>query len=210
MSNVPVSVFRVEAVVAMSTRNYAIGKTNTLPWKIPSDMARFKAITSHHVVLMGTKTALSIGRVLPNRVNLVLTRSGKAPYSGQIAVASMDEAIRVAKEHTAAMPSAKQVLYVIGGEAVYREAIPYLTGQHVTLIDVAVPGADAFWPQADFVKAYPQYRWHRQLPQWETNTDGDGDSMYMYFHLAPRQHQREPSEDEQEELRILQEIEADE
>ena len=80
-------------LLAALDRNSAIGKNNALPWHLPDDLKRFKALTLGKPLLMGRKTAQSLGRALPGRVNLVLTRSRQAPFGGMRAVASIDEAM---------------------------------------------------------------------------------------------------------------------
>ena len=79
-------------VIAALDRNRAIGRGNALPWHLPDDLKRFKALTLGKPVLMGRKTAESLGRALPKRRNLVLTRSGRVPFDGMETVASLDEA----------------------------------------------------------------------------------------------------------------------
>ena len=81
-------------------REHAIGKGNTLPWHLPDDLKRFKALTLGKPLLMGRKTAESLGRALPGRRNLVLTRSGRVPFDGMEAVASLDDALAM-RETTA-------------------------------------------------------------------------------------------------------------
>ena len=76
------------ALIAALDRNHAIGRGNALPWHLPDDLRRFKALTLGKPLLMGRKTAQSLGRALPGRRNLVLTRSGQAPFAGMEAVAS--------------------------------------------------------------------------------------------------------------------------
>ncbi|HEY5782376.1 MAG TPA: dihydrofolate reductase, partial [Lysobacter sp.] len=83
-------------LVAALDRHGAIGRDNDLPWRLPDDLKRFKALTLGKPVLMGRKTAQSLGRALPGRRNLVLTRSGQVPYEGMQAVASVEEALRAA------------------------------------------------------------------------------------------------------------------
>ncbi len=130
-------------LVAALDRDFAIGRGNALPWSLPDDLKRFKALTLGHPILMGRKTAESLGRALPGRRNLVLTRSGRVPFEGMEAVASMDEAIaRVAAE---SMPA----LMVIGGGEVYAEALPRATRLHLTRVDTQVDGADAWFPRFD-------------------------------------------------------------
>lgn len=121
----------IEAVVAFDRNDFGIGAQNTLPWKLPKDMKRFREITKGHAVLMGTQTALSIGRALPGRTNYVLTRSGETPYKDQIPVASMQGVVN----HLTGCTEEKVVkLFVIGGEEVYRWAMPFLTGIHMTIV----------------------------------------------------------------------------
>lgn len=128
-------------LVAALDRNHAIGRDNDLPWRLPADLRRFKALTLGKPVLMGRKTAQSLGRALPERRNLVLTRSGQVPFAGMEAVASLEEAARLAGEDGAAE------LCVIGGAEVYALCLPRATRMHLTHVDAAVAGADAFFPR---------------------------------------------------------------
>ena len=128
------------ALVAALDRNRAIGRGNAMPWHLPDDLRRFKALTRGHAVLMGRKTAESLGRALPERRNLVLTRSGRVPFAGMEAVASLDEAIARAGGDT---------LMVIGGGEVYALALPRATHLYLTHVDARVDGADAHFPAFD-------------------------------------------------------------
>lgn len=128
-------------LVAALDRNHAIGRDNDLPWRLPADLRRFKALTLGKPVLMGRKTAQSLGRALPGRRNLVLTRSGQVPFAGMEAVASLEEATRRAGADGAAE------LCVIGGAEVYALCLPRATRMHLTHVDAAVAGADAFFPR---------------------------------------------------------------
>jgi dihydrofolate reductase len=129
----------ISLIVALD-RNHAIGRDGAMPWHLPDDLKRFKALTIGKPVLMGRKTALAIGRPLPGRENLVMTRGDAAPYPGQRVVHSLDEAIRVAGERE---------LAVIGGGEIFALALPRATRLHLTWIDAAVDGADAFFPRFD-------------------------------------------------------------
>ncbi len=131
------------SLIAALDRNRAIGMGNALPWHLPADLKRFKALTLGRPILMGRKTAESLGRALPGRRNLVLTRSGHAPFDGMQAVASVGEALRLAGEAGAAE------LCVIGGAGVYALTLPLATGLHLTRVDTAVEGADVFFPEYD-------------------------------------------------------------
>lgn len=121
-------------------RNRAIGKGNELPWRLPDDLKRFKALTLGKPILMGRKTADSLGRALPGRTNLVLTRSGRVPFDGMRAVASVDEAREIARAGGAGE------LCVIGGAELYALALPLADAIHLTHVDTEVDGADAFFP----------------------------------------------------------------
>ena len=127
-------------LVAALDRARAIGRGNELPWRLPDDLKRFKALTLGHPVLMGRKTAQSLGRALPGRINLVLTRSGQVPFEGMQAVASLDEAIAC---------SAGSTLRVIGGGELYALALPRADRMHLTHVDTEVADADAFFPAFD-------------------------------------------------------------
>ena len=129
-------------VAALDRRN-AIGRDNDLPWRLPDDLKRFKSITLGKPVLMGRKTAESLGRALPGRLNLVLTRSGQVPFEGMQAVASLEEAREVASEVGATE------LCVIGGGEIYALCLPLAARMHLTQVDTIVEGADAFFPQFD-------------------------------------------------------------
>lgn len=128
------------ALVAALDRRRAIGRNGQLPWHLPDDLKRFKRLTLGHAVLMGRRTAQGIGRPLPGRRNLVLTRSGATPYDGQQAVASLDAALA----HTGGGP-----LFVIGGGEVYALALARATQLLLTHVDTEVDGADAFFPAYD-------------------------------------------------------------
>ncbi|WHZ19273.1 MAG: Dihydrofolate reductase [Rhodanobacteraceae bacterium] len=135
-------------LIAALDRNRAIGRAGAMPWHLPDDLKRFKALTLGKPVLMGRKTALAVGRALPGRPNLVLTRSGAAPFEGQITVRSLDEALAyvrgLERGSFASLP-----LMVIGGGEVYALALPFATHLHLTEVDAATPDADTFFPAFD-------------------------------------------------------------
>lgn len=127
-------------LVAAIDRDNAIGRGNQLPWRLPDDLKRFKALTLGHAVLMGRKTAESLGRALPGRRNLVLTRAGKTPFEGMEAVASLDEAVAACGGPT---------LMVIGGGEVYALTLPWADRMHLTHVHTRVEEADAYFPAFD-------------------------------------------------------------
>ena len=127
-------------LVCALDRNYAIGRAGALPWHLPDDLRRFKSLTLGQTILMGRKTAASLGRALPQRRNLVLSRSGSLPFEGMELVASLDEARALADNGT---------LVVIGGGEVFSLALPLATAMHLTWVDTEVEGADAWFPRFD-------------------------------------------------------------
>lgn len=131
------------ALVAALDRDFAIGRGNALPWSLPDDLKRFKALTLGHPILMGRKTAVSLGRALPGRRNLVLTRSGRVPFEGMDAVGSIDAAAAAAADASAT------TLMVIGGGEVYAQALPLASRLHLTWVETRVEGADAWFPRFD-------------------------------------------------------------
>jgi dihydrofolate reductase len=128
-------------LIAALDREFAIGRGNTLPWSLPDDLKRFKAITLGKPLLMGRKTAESLGRALPGRRNLVLTRSGRVPFEGMEPVASVEEA--------RALCADSEALMVIGGGEVYAACLPMATQLHLTWVGTTVAGADAWFPPLD-------------------------------------------------------------
>lgn len=130
-------------LLAALDRKRAIGRDNDLPWKLPDDLGRFKALTLGQPLLMGRRTAESLGRALPGRRNLVLTRSGRAPWSGMEPIDSVEEALGRAAGDGAS------VLWVIGGGEVYAQCLPQASRMHLTHVDTEVPGADTFFPAFD-------------------------------------------------------------
>ena len=132
------------SVIAAYDRKRAIGRGNTLPWHLPDDLKRFKALTLGRPLLMGYRTALSIGRALPGRRNLVLSRARDAPFAGQETVRDF-----------AAACSDERDLCVIGGGEVFALALPHARVLHLTEIDTEIEGADAHFPalaHADWIE----------------------------------------------------------
>ncbi|MDR2466183.1 MAG: dihydrofolate reductase [Prevotellaceae bacterium] len=127
------------ALIAAIDENNALGKNNALPWHIRADLKRFKSITSGHTVVMGRRTFESIGKPLPDRTNIVLSRS-LPPESGIVAARSLDEALDIAAGFG-------REIFVVGGASVYRQALPFAEKIYLTLIGAVYDGADAFFPE---------------------------------------------------------------
>jgi dihydrofolate reductase len=124
----------IELVVAAS-ENDVIGRGNQLPWHLPADLKHFKALTVGKPVLMGRKTYESIGRALPQRTNLVMSRSAQfAPGDCQV-VGSVGEALAIAGD----------LLMVIGGAEIYRQCLPLASRIHLTLVHARIEQGDTFF-----------------------------------------------------------------
>lgn len=128
------------ALVAALDLDHAIGRGNALPWHLPDDLRRFKRLTLGHPVLMGRKTTQSIGRALPGRPNLVLSRSTSAPYPEQTVVSSIEQARRLAGPGP---------LFVIGGGEVYRQCLALASALHLTWVETRIADADTWFPRFD-------------------------------------------------------------
>jgi dihydrofolate reductase len=126
----------ISLVVAMA-RNRVIGRDNTLPWRLPEDLKHFKAVTLGKPVLMGRKTFESIGKPLPGRTNLVLTRDRGWKSEGAVVVHSVEEALQ--------RSGAASELAGIGGAEVFQQLIPLATRIYLTRVEADVRG-DTFFP----------------------------------------------------------------
>ncbi|HGH5398641.1 TPA: dihydrofolate reductase [Raoultella planticola] len=126
-------------MIAAVGRNFEIGKGNSLPWHCPADLKRFKELTEGCVVMMGKNTAISLGKPLPNRKNVVLTRHSPAEriqlVDGFSLSLRLDSAISIFSE-----------AWVIGGAQIYSCMLPYVNEIWLSHVDIDVPGADAFFP----------------------------------------------------------------
>ena len=131
-------------IVAIS-RNRAIGKNNKLLWYIPEDLKRFKALTLGHPIIMGRKTFESIGKPLPERTNIVVTRALDYKAEGCIIKQSVEDAIAEAKKYD------QEEIYVIGGGQIYEHTLPFADRLCVTIIEAEIEGADTFFPE------YPEF-----------------------------------------------------
>ena len=138
---------RYAMIVAMG-RNRVIGIDNVMPWHIPEDLRYFKAKTLGKPVIMGRKTLESIGKPLPGRPNIVVSREKRLGQSGVIAVATLDEAL-VAAEAEAARIGADEVM-IVGGGQIYRQLIDKADRLYLTEIDLA-PEGHAFFPDYEAV-----------------------------------------------------------
>ncbi len=139
----------VISAIASVGKNRELGKDGQLAWRIKDDLARVKMLTMDHPLIMGRKTHESIGRALPGRTNIVITRQRAYSAPGCITVTSLDEAFAAA----ATAPGSKEI-FVFGGAAVYAAALPFVDRLHLTIIEAEDSDADTFFPpyEAAFTK----------------------------------------------------------
>jgi len=121
---------RVSAIVAMA-KNRVIGNRNQLPWKLPEDLKRFKQITTGHPVVMGRKTFESIGRLLPNRTNIIVSRQAGYQVEGAEVVSSLEAAVEHCEKNKAILG---EEVFIIGGAEIYKAALPMISRFYLTLI----------------------------------------------------------------------------
>ncbi|QWD68706.1 dihydrofolate reductase [Polynucleobacter sp. VK25] len=126
----------ISMIVARS-RNHVIGRDNQMPWKISADLQFFKRVTMGHPVIMGRKTWESIGRPLPGRRNIVVSRNADYKATGGELVGSLDEALNSLSEFPR--------VFVIGGEQLFMQAFAKADRLYITEIDLDVEGGDTFF-----------------------------------------------------------------
>lgn len=135
------------ALIAAMATNRVIGRNNNLPWHLPNDLKYFKQATMGKPIMMGRKTFESIGRPLPGRTNIVITRDQSYSAEGIRIVHSIDEALALA-ESIALLDGAKELM-VIGGEQLYQAILPRAQRLYLTHVYAEVKG-DAWFPVVDF------------------------------------------------------------
>jgi len=157
------------ALFVAHANDRVIGYQNDMPWHVPGDLAYFKRRTMGKPIIMGRKTYESIGRPLPGRLNIVITRNPSYDSKGVRVVTSLEEALRVAKEETDA---AEYV--VIGGEQIFKQAMPIADRMYITKIDETYPG-DTFFPD------YNLAEWEMiEASETALNDEGVPYTFYVY------------------------------
>ncbi len=132
----------VSAIVAVA-QNGVIGKDNQIPWYLPADLKYFKKVTTGHHVIMGRKCFESIGRPLPNRTNVVITRDPFFVATGCLVVHSIEEALNLAFENE------ETEAFIIGGGEIYRQSLQYWDQIYFTEVDINPEGDIYFEPLDD-------------------------------------------------------------
>ncbi len=126
------------SIIAAIGTGRTLGKSNDLLWRIPDDLKRFRVLTTGHPIVMGRKTFESIGKPLPNRTSIVVTRDASWQHEGVVVASSIAEALEKAK-------ALNSEVFVIGGGQIYEQALPFADRLHLTLIE-ATKDADIYFP----------------------------------------------------------------
>lgn len=142
---------RISAIVAVA-KNGVIGSENQIPWHLPNDLRFFKKQTSGHHVIMGRVTFKSLGKPLPNRTNIVITRNPYFLAEGVVVVNSIEEALRLAKTN------GETEAFIIGGASIYEAAMPYVDRMYITEVDLEPEGDTRFFwePDKHWVKVFSE------------------------------------------------------
>lgn len=164
----------VSFVVAMS-RGRVIGRGGELPWRLPRDLKHFRALTWGKPIVMGRKTHESLGRPLPGRTNIILTRRPGFEAPGCWVVDSMDAALDQARAAGA------DELMVVGGGQVYRDFLPLCSKIHLTLVEGDFEG-DTFFP-VDLLSADEWRAVHEE--SWEADERNPHDARYLVLERRP-------------------------
>jgi len=134
------------SAIAVTNKNRAIGFKNKLLWKLPPDLEHFKKITSGHTVIMGGNTFISLGRPLPNRVNIVITKNKDLSMLGCIVVSSPEEALERAKAEEEKLENDHKEIFIIGGASIYAQLLPHVEKLYLTIVDDETAEADTYFP----------------------------------------------------------------
>ncbi len=148
-------------LIAAVDRNWAIGLGNKLLVRIPNDQKMFREETTGKVVVLGRKTLETFpnGLPLPNRTNIILTTNRDFAVRGGIVVHSIDELLEELKKYQT------ENVYIIGGESIYKQMLPYCDVAHITKIDYSYD-ADAYFPNLD------------EMPEWEVTADSEEQTYF--------------------------------
>ena len=130
----------ISAIVATDINN-VIGKDNDIPWRLPADLKYFKRRTLNHHIIMGRKTFESIGRPLPKRTNIIVTRNPFYIASNCLVTSSIQEALQIAKDN------GEEEVFIIGGGEIYRQSIAFCNRVYLTYVDTIIENGEVFFPE---------------------------------------------------------------
>ncbi|MBC7697977.1 MAG: dihydrofolate reductase [Bacteroidia bacterium] len=143
-------------IVAVAA-NQVIGINNTLPWHLPEDLKNFRALTTGHHIIMGRKTYESLGRLLPGRTTVIVTRNKDYQLEGALIAHSLEAAITMCESDTEA--------FIIGGAELYRDGLKHANKLYITEVEIEVNG-DAFFPTIDL------HQWQQTSREAHTSAQG--------------------------------------
>lgn len=128
------------SLIVAFAKNNVIGINNTLPWHLPEDLKRFRALTTGHHIIMGRKTYESLGRLLPGRTTVIVTRNNNYKLEGALIAHSLESAVDLCQNDAEA--------FVIGGAELYQDGLRLANKLYITEVDLSIEG-DAFFPNLD-------------------------------------------------------------
>lgn len=137
---------KCSAIVAM-TKHHVIGRQNQLPWHLPNDLKRFKLLTTGHPIIMGRKTYESIGKPLPNRTNIILTREPHFEAPGCEVFNNIDQAL----DYAANLDNRGNEVFIIGGAEIYRLFLPMINYLYLTIVEADIEG-DTYFPELNLTE----------------------------------------------------------
>lgn len=143
----------ISIIVAVAGSKRVIGRKGGMPWHLPEELKRFKEITSGHPIIMGRKTFESIGRVLSNRTNIIITRDSSFNIEGAEISHSLADALKIAQQK-----EGNDEIFIIGGGQIYQEAIGMVDKLYLTYIDREIDG-DTFFPDYSAFKQVSESDW---------------------------------------------------
>ncbi|MBU2632580.1 dihydrofolate reductase [Patescibacteria group bacterium] len=142
---------KISLIVAVDNKN-GMGKVGKMPWHVPADLKRFKELTTGKIIIMGRKTFDSIGRILPNRTNIIITRDKDYKVGGAVVVNSLEEAIKLSKQKLTSQKNLDSGIFIIGGGEIFRQSMKIADRIYLTKIKGDF-NADTFFPDySDFKK----------------------------------------------------------
>ena len=136
------------SIIVAVAKNGVIGKAGKMPWKIPGEQRQFKELTTGHVVIMGRKSFEEIGHPLPDRKNIVVSKTKVFSGENLITAKSLEEALTLA---------GKEEIFIAGGAELFQKALPLADRIYITYVDLEVPNGDRFFPD------FPEEEYHREV-----------------------------------------------
>ena len=154
------------SVIVAVAKNSVIGHNNTLPWHLPEDLKRFRTLTTGHHIIMGRKTYESLGRLLPGRITVIVTRNANYKVEGALVASSLEAAVAMCQHDNEA--------FLIGGAELYQDGLQLANKLYLTEIELEVAG-DAFFPAVDM------NQWQETSREVHTSAQGLDFSYVTYL-----------------------------